>query len=581
MQFSGVAAEIDPLEVFFTHSKIRPSFSRGGKRVVDTIQDIEEGLLHVEDLPPVTVLIGSGGHMFGLDNRLLYVLKQLRQKGLIEGNKVVALTKKMPQKDAAKYTPESCSMNCTLMREKEIQEEPSRERSSTEDDESIAMPELIREKNDKKKNKVNTETDEERKLRQKRIIALKQEEFNRQAAERQLRREKEKEILPKKCRGPEHDSSSDSEHSDSDSSDCGESDDGYESEEEVFICDACRKEFKSAQQVEQHFMSKLHKKKVREAKKGKNKDKGRDSETEVRIVVRPKKKRVPQPKKPSNQSNNEIPSQIASIDRVDLSEGTINKSPAEERSVHTAERDDDSNDADHALVETEENSGERMSVDTNNGDNNDDNSNCLDTESVVSTKPQRIIDPIRDAHLLPLIEERLSQLEVELEAEESDPQEDSGDQLTSSASKQSRLVKGLKESRDIIADLEQRNQNAERNQQLVKSFQLEGVGSKAIPSQYVHKESPAFDARMSENRHHTGSHYVMAGGVQFQRGVRVKGVVSRHSRQAAIRNGPVGGGAQNMKRMGLLNEQRETRGKKKSSSGGGKKKSKKNPVSVA
>lgn len=46
-----------------------------------------------------------------------------------------------------------------------------------------------------------------------------------------------------------------------------------------------------------------------------------------------------------------------------------------------------------------------------------------------------------------------------------------------------------------------------------------------------------------------------------------------------MRNGPVGGGAQNMKRMGLLNEQRET-GKKGSSSGGGKKgkkKSRKNP----
>ena len=38
------------------------------------------------------------------------------------------------------------------------------------------------------------------------------------------------------------------------------------------------------------------------------------------------------------------------------------------------------------------------------------------------------------------------------------------------------------------------------------------------------------------NRHHASSHYVMAGGVQFQRGCRVKGVVSRHSRQAAIRN---------------------------------------------
>lgn len=70
-------------------------------------------------------------------------------------------------------------------------------------------------------------------------------------------------------------------------------------------------------------------------------------------------------------------------------------------------------------------------------------------------------------------------------------------------------------------------------------------GSKAIASQYFTKELPAHDARAAANVHHTGSHYVMAGGKQFQKGVRVKGVVSRHSKQAARRNGPAGGNAAN------------------------------------
>ena len=57
--------------------------------------------------------------------------------------------------------------------------------------------------------------------------------------------------------------------------------------------------------------------------------------------------------------------------------------------------------------------------------------------------------------------------------------------------------------------------------------------TKAIASQFVHKESPADNAARRAVVHHTGSHYVMAGGVQFQRGLRVPGVVSRHSKQGA------------------------------------------------
>lgn len=62
-------------------------------------------------------------------------------------------------------------------------------------------------------------------------------------------------------------------------------------------------------------------------------------------------------------------------------------------------------------------------------------------------------------------------------------------------------------------------------------------GSKVNPSTYYYREDPAHDAYAAANIHHTGSHYVMAGTKQFLKGVRVKGVVSRHSKQAAIRNG--------------------------------------------
>jgi hypothetical protein len=82
------------------------------------------------------------------------------------------------------------------------------------------------------------------------------------------------------------------------------------------------------------------------------------------------------------------------------------------------------------------------------------------------------------------------------------------------------------------------NDAADRDQdkmnRLLSRMQVQSKGnSKAIASQFVHKEKPADNAAARAIVHHTGSHYVMAGSRQFQRGLRVKGVVSRHSKQGA------------------------------------------------
>ena len=65
--------------------------------------------------------------------------------------------------------------------------------------------------------------------------------------------------------------------------------------------------------------------------------------------------------------------------------------------------------------------------------------------------------------------------------------------------------------------------------------------SKALAANYVRKEHRQY----ADNKHARaithhgyggfggGAHYTMAGSRQFQRGVRVKGVVSRHSVQGA------------------------------------------------
>jgi hypothetical protein len=63
--------------------------------------------------------------------------------------------------------------------------------------------------------------------------------------------------------------------------------------------------------------------------------------------------------------------------------------------------------------------------------------------------------------------------------------------------------------------------------------------SKAIASSFVFKQGFADNAARRAIKHHWGeggggAHYTMAGSKQFQKGVRIKGVVSRHSKQGAV-----------------------------------------------
>jgi hypothetical protein len=74
---------IDPLEVYFTHSKVRPCFSGCGKQLAETIEEVRSGLTGIDDIPMITVLRGTDGHMFSLNNRRLFVLKHLRSEGLL------------------------------------------------------------------------------------------------------------------------------------------------------------------------------------------------------------------------------------------------------------------------------------------------------------------------------------------------------------------------------------------------------------------------------------------------------------------------------------------------------------------
>ncbi|OAA73344.1 hypothetical protein ISF_00245 [Cordyceps fumosorosea ARSEF 2679] len=113
--------DIDPDEVFFTFSRLRPQFSCG-RRVRDTLDAALRGSLVPADLPPISVLRDPAtGHLFSLNNRRLYVFKALRAAGRLET--VPARVKPVPQTKRMrdKYAADKCAKTARLMGEREAE----------------------------------------------------------------------------------------------------------------------------------------------------------------------------------------------------------------------------------------------------------------------------------------------------------------------------------------------------------------------------------------------------------------------------------------------------------------------------
>lgn len=111
--------DVDPKEVFFTFSRLRPKFSCG-RRVQDTLDAILDNKLRAEDLPPISVLLDPAtGHLFSLNNRRLYVFKSLQAAGRLDT--VPARVKSVPQTKRMKdkYTADKCAKTARLMLERE------------------------------------------------------------------------------------------------------------------------------------------------------------------------------------------------------------------------------------------------------------------------------------------------------------------------------------------------------------------------------------------------------------------------------------------------------------------------------
>lgn len=138
--------DVDVGNVFFTHARIRPFFSGCGRRLVDTLRSIEEGETKLEALPQITILAtptsSTDGLYFSLNNRRLWVLKQLKAKGIIETVRVRvkdALTREL-EKYYAPHVTRQCT--ATLMKEHEKCVEEEDTENSTESGEKCESGEV-------------------------------------------------------------------------------------------------------------------------------------------------------------------------------------------------------------------------------------------------------------------------------------------------------------------------------------------------------------------------------------------------------------------------------------------------------
>jgi hypothetical protein len=110
--------EIDPEQVYFTHSRVRPFFTGCNKRIEDTLEEIVSGTTKVTDIPLITI-IPNEGHYFSLNNRRLFLFKTLRSRGLLPGNVIQAYVKAPLEREKQRYLPSRCALVAKMMKEKE------------------------------------------------------------------------------------------------------------------------------------------------------------------------------------------------------------------------------------------------------------------------------------------------------------------------------------------------------------------------------------------------------------------------------------------------------------------------------
>jgi hypothetical protein len=105
--------ELDPACIFFTHSRIRATFSGCSKRVEETLEELVSGMIQPGDLPQITVVVSEGKY-FSLNNRRLFVLKKCKELGLLADGMIKVRMKAASRQERERYHPDRCALVAKL-----------------------------------------------------------------------------------------------------------------------------------------------------------------------------------------------------------------------------------------------------------------------------------------------------------------------------------------------------------------------------------------------------------------------------------------------------------------------------------
>ena len=75
--------QLRPKEIYFTHSKISDTFTGCNKKLEETLEELITDISHIKNIPLIRVQTADGKKYISMNNRRLWVFKQLEARGLI------------------------------------------------------------------------------------------------------------------------------------------------------------------------------------------------------------------------------------------------------------------------------------------------------------------------------------------------------------------------------------------------------------------------------------------------------------------------------------------------------------------
>jgi hypothetical protein len=108
-----MSVSLSPSEIYFSHSRLDTKFSGCGKDIGTTLAEILSGQTRIEQIPLITVL-GVDGRYISLNNRRLYLFKELLRLGRLPGGQLQCRLQKPTPKELKKYTGATLALAAKL-----------------------------------------------------------------------------------------------------------------------------------------------------------------------------------------------------------------------------------------------------------------------------------------------------------------------------------------------------------------------------------------------------------------------------------------------------------------------------------